>query len=285
MNRQAFKDVREGIRNTKLAVNEIFASVQGEGMWAGAPSLFIRLSGCNLRCCFRNPQGGVTTCDTPYASFKPEAARYKTIGETLDAIAEHVEKHPKMNHIVFTGGEPLLQQEALALLIEELDTYMSEEEDDLFTYTVETNGTIVPSQDMLNNINLWSVSPKLAGSCAFDPGCGVSPELQEQHKRLRINPEALGTIAYVGLLCQFKFVWTGPECEAEIDSVIESVSNDREISTWNAQDLMYITIMPQGIQPEEISANADQIVDVCMRRGWRYSDRLQIRLWGNKRGV
>lgn len=283
-NRLAFKRVSESTRNVKLAVNEIFASVQGEGMWAGVPSIFVRLSGCNLRCCFRNPEGGITTCDTPYASFKPEALRYKTIGETLDALAEYMVEYPKIEHIVFTGGEPLLQQESLALLIEELDKYTSEESV-LFTYTVETNGTIVPSQDMLNNISLWNVSPKLEGSCAFDEGCGVSEALQEQHKRLRINPEALGSIAYNSQLCQFKFVWTGPECEAEIDSVIEAVSSNREFSRQNAQELMCITIMPQGIRPEEISANADQIVETCMRRGWRYSDRLQIRLWGNKRGV
>ena len=107
-NRLAFKGVSESTRNVKLAVNEIFTSVQGEGMWAGVPSIFVRLSGCNLRCCFRNPEGGITTCDTPYASFKPEALRYKTIGETLDALAEYMVEYPEIEHIVFTGGEPLL---------------------------------------------------------------------------------------------------------------------------------------------------------------------------------
>src|ERR1700733_342651 len=75
-----------------MRISEIFYSVQGEGILAGVPSVFIRTSGCNLRCSW---------CDTPYTSWKPEGEDL-----TLDAVIEQATAFPTARHIVITGGEP-----------------------------------------------------------------------------------------------------------------------------------------------------------------------------------
>lgn len=277
-------------KGPRLPINEIFHSIQGEGKWAGVPSIFVRVSGCNLRCCFRNPEGGVTTCDTPYTSHSPEKPKSVAVKDAADQINEILAHYPGINHIVITGGEPLLYQDGIIALLDELD----KEREDL-KVTIETNGTIIPSQGLLDRIDLWSVSPKLSTSAYFIEGCGVSKALQDQHNKLRINPEALRTIVEDGYDRQFKFVWTGLECEKEIDQVIDDILNvdPKYFLGWDAmpedrktcERMMNITLMPQGITPEEISTNSQEMVDCCLQRGWRYSDRLHIRLWGNKRGV
>lgn len=277
-------------KEPRLPINEIFHSIQGEGKWAGVPSIFVRVSGCNLRCCFRNPEGGVTTCDTPYTSHSPEKPKSMTVDDAADQINEILAHYPEIRHIVITGGEPTLYQDGIMALLDELD----KEREDL-KVTIETNGTIIPSPGLLDRVDLWSVSPKLSTSAYFIEDCGVSKALQDQHNKLRINPEALRIIVEDGYDRQFKFVWTGPECEKEIDQVIDDIINvdPKYFLGWDAmpedrktcEKMMNITLMPQGITPEEISANSQEMVDCCLHRGWRYSDRLHIRLWGNKRGV
>ncbi|WP_436440803.1 radical SAM protein, partial [Enterococcus faecium] len=76
-----------------LRISEIFASVQGEGIWVGIPSVFVRVSGCNLRCVW---------CDTPYASWNPEGPILE-----LEDILTQIETY-KIDHVVLTGGEPML---------------------------------------------------------------------------------------------------------------------------------------------------------------------------------
>src|SRR5215469_18951154 len=75
-----------------LNVSEIFYSIQGEGLLAGVPSVFVRLSGCNLRC---------TWCDTPYTSWEPQGAE-----TTIESIVERVRGY-SCAHVVVTGGEPM----------------------------------------------------------------------------------------------------------------------------------------------------------------------------------
>ena len=76
-----------------MLISEIFYSIQGEGELTGVPSVFVRTSGCNLRCVW---------CDTPYASWNPEGADM-----SVDQILEEVKKHPA-RHCVLTGGEPMI---------------------------------------------------------------------------------------------------------------------------------------------------------------------------------
>src|SRR4249920_89288 len=86
-----------------MKIAEIFYSIQGEGMLTGVPSVFVRTSGCNLRCVW---------CDTPYTSWAPEGKKW-SVGETLAEVA----KYPS-RHIVVTGGEPFLAPEIEELTAE-----------------------------------------------------------------------------------------------------------------------------------------------------------------------
>jgi len=116
----------------KININEVFKSIQGEGKSIGKPILFIRLSGCNLRCDF---------CDTKYHT----EIKYDNISEEmLNLLKEN-------KQWCITGGEPLLQQEKIIELIEECNPEWVE---------IETNGTIRPTYILLNMINQWNISPK-----------------------------------------------------------------------------------------------------------------------------
>lgn len=127
---------------------EIFASVQGEGISAGLPSVFIRLSLCNLRC---------TWCDTKYtwdwARYDPKA---EIIGLDIPAIISRVEQ-TGLRNVVITGGEPLLQQRDLIALATSLKATGRRIE-------IETNGTLQPDSRLATAVDQWNVSPKLANS-------------------------------------------------------------------------------------------------------------------------
>ena len=128
------------MKEDMLRVNEIFYSLQGEGVFAGTPTTFLRLQGCNLRCDF---------CDTP-------AALNKTGGTdmTIDAILEEMARRlTKTNHLCVTGGEPMLQQDELVKMLSKMYTHT--------VITVETNGSIKPI-DYWRNLGtvIFMISPK-----------------------------------------------------------------------------------------------------------------------------
>jgi organic radical activating enzyme len=134
----------------RLRVTEIFESLQGEGASAGAPAIFLRLAGCNLKCAF---------CDTPYTW---DASRFDLSRESRSlSIAEVVETLTRFTaeRIVITGGEPLLQQPALEELLRALP--------ERFVIEIETNGTIAPSSTLTFRVSQWNVSPKL-GSASLE---------------------------------------------------------------------------------------------------------------------
>jgi 7-carboxy-7-deazaguanine synthase len=143
----------------KLAVSELFESIQGEGASAGTPCLFLRLAHCNLRCSW---------CDTRY-SWDFEQYNYAEEVENLEtvAVAERV-KTSGAARLVLTGGEPLIQRAEVETLL----TLLSPE----LVIEVETNGTLSPGARLLARVDQWNVSPKLANS--GDPA----------QKRLRLGP-------------------------------------------------------------------------------------------------
>lgn len=140
-----------------MKIAEIFYSVQGEGILAGVPSVFVRTSGCNLRCVW---------CDTPYTSWSPE-------GERMDvaAIVAQVRRFPA-RHVVVTGGEPMLFDETV-----ELTRVLADEGKHI---TIETAGTVYKPVAC----HLMSISPKLANSTPEGPWAA-------QHERLRYQPDVL----------------------------------------------------------------------------------------------
>jgi 7-carboxy-7-deazaguanine synthase len=172
-----------------MRIAEIFFSIQGEGTLAGVPSVFVRTSGCNLRCSW---------CDTPYTSWNPEGEEM-----SVEQILDRVYECPAARHVVITGGEPMI-----AKGIVELTRGFRERE---LHITVETAGTVFAPVVC----DLMSISPKLANSTP-------EGEFHQKHERLRMQPFVLRRLisAYD---YQLKFVVTGPDDLGEIRTTVAQI--------------------------------------------------------------
>ena len=179
-----------------MKIAEIFYSIQGEGMLAGVPSVFVRTSGCNLRC---------TWCDTPYTSWKPEGRDMP-----LDAILAEARGHDAA-HVVVTGGEPMIVDDIVPLTRAMKDSGLH--------VTIETAGTVLQPVAC----DLMSISPKLANSTPHDREEG---RWAAQHDRLRYQPEVLKKLM-ADYAYQLKFVVAAPEDLEEIEIILKETSADR----------------------------------------------------------
>lgn len=230
----------------KTGAPEIFATVQGEGTSAGVPSVFVRLAECNLRC---------TWCDTKYTwDWASHDKKVETIELAIDDVAERAraEAGDGVRNAVFTGGEPLLQQDELAQLAARLKA-------DGFRIEVETNGTIAPTEAMSAVVDQWNVSPKLASS-----GNG---------ERARHRPTALAWFA-ARESAVFKIVQTAEADFAETEELVAAlgVAKDR------------VVLMPEGTEPGALAERSRALADTCRKNGYRLGTRLHVFLWGQERG-
>ena len=223
-----------------MKIAEIFYSIQGEGSLIGVPSVFVRTSGCNLRCAW---------CDTPYTSWKPEGADLP-----IDQILNEVKAHPA-RHVVVTGGEPMIAPEIIPLTerLRALGLHI----------TIETAGTVVKPVAC----DLMSISPKLANSTPAGPWAA-------QHDRLRIQPETLADLM-AGYTYQLKFVIEKPDDLAEVRALVDMLHADRE----------HVILMPEGTDPDVLRQRGLWLVEICKEEGFRFSPRLHVELWCNRRGV
>ena len=222
---------------------EIFKTLQGEGPSAGTPTGFLRLATCNLKCSW---------CDTKYTwdwsqyDYSQEVATLATedVRRRIDALGT--------NRLVITGGEPLMQQRALAPLASGLKSGG-------YSCEIETNGTLAPSADMVSAIDQWNVSPKLANS---------HNAIERRH-----IPNALQVFRNLDN-AYFKFVVVEPEDLAELDDLIERYSIPKH----------RVLLMPEGTTPETLDRRSSWLAEACTDRGYRFTTRLHILLWGDKRG-
>jgi 7-carboxy-7-deazaguanine synthase len=231
-----------------MRISEIFFSVQGEGKFTGLPSVFIRTSGCNLRCQW---------CDTPYASWNPEGEEM-----TQEAIVREVEQHPT-RFCVVTGGEPMIAKGIHELLAALKDAGKH--------ITIETAATVPPNHVACD---LASLSPKLANSTPSTEQAGDA--WQYRHERTRWQPEVVRAWCE-GFEHQLKFVVSRESDLAEIEAML----NEANVGA-NPENVL---LMPEGRTVEELRIFAPQVVEWCKARGWRYCARLHIELFGNKRGT
>lgn len=229
-----------------MRVVEIFASKQGEGIWTGVPSSFVRFCGCNLSCRF---------CDTPYAFSDSGEGREMSREEILRRVGSHA-----LQHVVLTGGEPMRQPE-LSLLCESL-------QERGHIITIETAGTVFTPL----RCDLISISPKLSNSTPIAP-CEESRV--KRHEINRWKPEVvrrwIDRYDY-----QLKFVIGTPEDIREMESYLsgfEGIRKDR------------VLLMPLGTVQEELDQRAQWIVPYCRSSGYRYCPRMHILWFGNKRGT
>lgn len=231
-----------------MLISEIFYSLQGEGSLAGVPSVFIRASGCNLRCAW---------CDTPYASWSPEGDEM-TVGQ----IVAEAGRHPT-SFVVVTGGEPMI-----AKGIRELLAALRAEGKHI---TIETAGTVAPGGVACD---LASISPKLANSTPAAATAGTA--WVEKHERARLQPSLLREwCEYCDY--QLKFVVSSADDANEIEGVVTSIG-----LPVPPQKIM---LMPEGTDIEALRSRTPVLIELCKRKGWRLSPRSHIEWFGNKRGT
>ncbi len=235
---------RSGYGRSRMKISEIFYSIQGEGTLAGVPSVFVRTSGCNLRC---------TWCDTPYTSWEPEGREI-----SIPDIVAEVHAY-QAGHVVVTGGEPMIAPGIVELTgeLKRLELHI----------TVETAGTI----DQPVVCDLMSISPKLKNSTPHQRDSG---RWAAQHDRLRYQPDVLMRLMR-DYQYQLKFVVSDPADLTEIKSILIDTGADRRC----------VLLMPEGIDGATLQERARWLAEVCKRERFRYSPRLHIDLFGNRRGV
>ena len=228
-----------------MRIAEVFYSIQGEGRLIGTPSVFIRTSGCNLRCVW---------CDTPYTSWQPEG-----LEQSIAKILQTVQRH-HARHVVITGGEPLL-----ARGIEELTDKIRARGAHI---TIETAATIFKPVAC----DLVSMSPKLSNSTPWKRENG---KFAKMHEARRINyaviQKFLDAYDY-----QLKFVVNERNDFAEIQSTLNNLTR---------VDPTRVMIMPQGQTRSELGRKAKWIVELCKEYGFGFTPRLHIDLFGNRRGT
>lgn len=235
---------------------EIFQTIQGEGRNIGVPAVFVRFSLCNLHCQF---------CDTPYTwnwqstPFKHrKQEKYDAGSESMDLNVKGIldEIHKKIGKakvVVLTGGEPLLQQNEWLPIVRQLKK-------ERIAIEIETNGTMAPNNEVQEFIDQYNVSPKLSNS--------------GNEKNLRIKEDIL---LWYGLneKALFKFVVKNEKDMQEID----------EIVVQSKIDPQRVYLMPEGIRKSVIQRRSKDVTQLAIERGYNFTTRMHILLWGNKRGI
>jgi len=231
---------------------EIFASLQGEGPSMGVPVAFVRLSRCNLAC---------TWCDTAYTWRFEGDNRPHRDGIAYDRKANQVTLSPAetaeriaalgQTRLVITGGEPLLQASALAEMLAHLPDIAVE---------IETNGTVAPPARLDVRVDQYNVSPKLSHS-GNPADLALLPE--------RLDAWASEPRAFL------KFVIAAP---ADVDEVLALHARYR----FRPERVF---LMAEGTDSETLRARQAWLSDLCLKHGFRMSDRMHIHLYGDTRGT
>ena len=226
-------------------VNEIFYSLQGEGLLVGVPSVFIRLAGCPLRCQW---------CDTPYAW------DYLSGNElSNDQILSEIRKY-NCRHLVITGGEPMVDSDMQPRIeLSKLTQTIKAAGD--YHITIETAG--IGFVEALA-CDLMSISPKLSN--AFN---SVSRD-SLSNININILKQIINQFEY-----QLKFVVDRPDDLVDIKQLIDELGHI---------DTCKIMLMPQAVNKKQYLAKAPMVADLCCKTGYAFSQRLQLMLWDNQTG-
>ncbi len=249
-----------------LEVNEIFGpTIQGEGKRIGNPSVFVRFGKCNMQCAgfeveYETPSGiKKCSCDSFYASdiaFRDNWKKYEKCELLIEEINTFIPNY-KVD-IVITGGEPLLYWGDV-----EFQKLLKYYIDNGYHITIETNASIdIDLNEIWHKNILFSMSVKLSNS---------GESLQK-----RININTLNNILDVSKQSYLKFVIDKDflsKASMEIDDILNQISQ------------CDVYLMPLGDTAELIDKNSLSVIEFALEKGYKYSDRLHIRVWNNKRGV
>lgn len=247
-----------------MRIAEIYSSLQGEGLLTGTPSVFVRASGCNLRCWF---------CDTPYTSWEPEGEDWSVeevavevanqriagfIPAACDLSASGV--NPEAHHVVITGGEPMLFAELLPLC-ERLKA-------DGLHITIETAGTLF----LPVRCDLMSISPKLASSTPSPQSAG---KWSARHEQTRHQPEVIRRLT--------------SEYDYQLKFVIDTRADLEDVQDWLAEfpevRRERVLLMPQGIELAALAGIGAWLEPYCREQGYVFCPRKHIEWYGAVRGT
>lgn len=275
----------------KFPIIDLHPIIQGEGIFMGSPMIMIRVSGCNLSCVFAN-----SICDTPYSSFNPEKGRF-----SLEDVDQMIRKYPQIHYISLSGGEPGLYPELITYLKENYPSHF---------LLVETNGTVKISEEVASQIDFASISPKLEGSTPTEEKCeklGIPfTNRMMVHDAQRFNLEALMSWILQTRDFQLKYVVGSERDLTEVKEQVMTLSIADYVSNFSkkegrkkleeiiaTQDLPKdfrtkisinsISLMPAGIEKEQLEETRGWLMEKCIELGYNYSDRLHIVAFGNER--
>jgi len=231
-----------------MLISELFYSVQGEGELTGVPSVFVRTSGCNLRCRW---------CDTKYASWEPKGEE-----TTVSAVLDYVDAQ-NANHVVLTGGEPMVAKD-----ISELAQALRERKQHV---TIETAATVLPDGIACD---LASLSPKLSNST---PLVGeIDSGWIEKHEARRLQSDVIDAWM-ADYDYQLKFVVASQTDLDEVDDLLGKLKR--------APLVHKVLLMPEGVSTKALQERDALLVEHCKQRGFRYCRRLHVDLFGNIPGT
>jgi len=285
----------------KIKVSELFYSIQGEGRYMGVPSVFLRTFGCNFRCQgFGMPRGELSTdadeiaeihsgypfksyetlplvttgCDS-YASWHPDFKELSPVLETTGIVNRIMEILPhqrwESEHLVITGGEPLLGwQRAYPDLLDHPSMWRLRE------ITFETNGTQELTKEFRQYLLNWTLGDRSRGRDALT--FSVSAKLPGSGEKWEdaIRPEIVLAYEEVGT-AYLKFVVASEQDIADAECAVDAYRT--------AGFKGHVYIMPVGGVESVYTLNAKNVAVAAMKRGWRYSDRLQVPLFKNEWGT
>ena len=291
---------------SKIKIAELFYSIQGEGRYMGVPSVFLRTFGCNFSCRgFGMPRGELSTeadelaavhelypypkyetlplvstgCDS-YASWHPDFKELSPVLETNAVVNRIMEILPirrwEDEHLVITGGEPLLGwQRAYPELLDHPSMWRLRE------ITFETNGTQKLTEEFSQYLTEWTQDihkGSVSASGSREITFSVSAKLPGSGEKWEdaICPEIVCDYEKVGT-AYLKFVVASEQDIADAEC---AVSAYREAGFKG-----HVYLMPVGGVESVYTLNAKNVALAAMKRGWRYSDRLQVPLFKNEWGT
>lgn len=235
-----------------MRIAEIYSSIQGEGLLTGTPSVFVRASGCNLRCSF---------CDTPYTSWEPEGEDWSV--DDILAEARRLtssREAQEVKHGVVTGGEPMLFAELLPLC-EGLHAAG-------FHITIETAGTLL----LPVVCDLMSISPKLSNSTPDEDRAG---KWRARHEQSRHQPQVIRRLLR--------------DYEHQVKFVIDTRDDLSEVQEWLAEFPEVardrVLLMPQGVDPAQLERTGSWLAEYCAEQGFVFCPRKHIEWFGAVRGT
>jgi len=249
---KAFPSEKRTVENKNfLRVSEFYCdTIQGEGTTMGCPATFLRLQGCTLNCRY---------CDTTEVWGTGNPYTFDELF-VLMREADLFRKFKEGQHLVITGGSPLLQKEQVTLFIKELNRITSEQHFKPYI-EIENECVILPDSNLVDCVSQWNNSPKLSNSGVYE--------------KARYKPTVIKTMALFNN-SWFKFVISSIEDWEEIKEMFlipELIKREQVI------------LMPEGDSREKLDSNKKFVVELAIKNSVRYSPREHISLWGKKVGV